>query len=74
MEYLYYYIFLIFIIITVSYIGTLSYAREKKQENFTPFIRQKYRPYVRNVRILTEGFYNEQKNNITNLFRRFGIM
>lgn len=72
MEYLYHYIFLIIIAFIVSYISTQNYT--KQQENFTPFIRQTYRPYVRNTRIFTEGFYNQQKNNITNLFRRFGIM
>jgi hypothetical protein len=43
-------------------------------EEFTPYIRQIYRPYVRHARIFGEGFYVEQKMNITNLFRKFGIM
>uniref|UniRef100_A0A6C0EQU9 Uncharacterized protein n=1 Tax=viral metagenome TaxID=1070528 RepID=A0A6C0EQU9_9ZZZZ len=72
MEYLYYYIFLIIVIISISYIGTINHTSQK--ETFTPFIREKYRPYVRNARIYTEGFYNKHKNNVTNLFKRFGIM
>jgi len=72
MEYLYYYILLIIIIFTISYLGTLNDMSTK--ENFTPFIREIYRPYVRNARISTEGFYNKHKNNMINIFRRFGIV
>ncbi len=44
-----------------------------KKENFTPIIRNMYRPYVRNARIISEGFYNDNNNKINNLFRRFGL-
>ena len=43
-------------------------------ESFTPTIRQMYRPYMRKARIIGEGFLGEQSMNITNLFRKFGIM
>ena len=43
-------------------------------ENFTPKIRQVYRPIVRNTRLITEGFYNKVTSNISNLFRKFGII
>jgi hypothetical protein len=43
-------------------------------EHFTPKIREMYRPIVRNTRILSEGFYNKTSSNISNLFRKFGIM
>ena len=43
------------------------------KEDFTPKIRNMYRPYIRNVRIISEGFYNHNNNKINNLFRRFGL-
>jgi hypothetical protein len=69
----------IFIIIVIffAYINTL-YDQEEKQkiklEGFTPIFRQMYRPYVRNARIISEGFYEKNKSDISNLFRKFGIM
>lgn len=46
----------------------------KIKEAFTPTIREFYRPYVRNARIMSEGFYNTHSSNMSNLFRKFGIM
>jgi len=69
MKYLVYYCFFILVILTFAYFNSLPDV-----EDFTPGIREVYRPYVRNVRILGEGFYIKQKNNIFNLFRKFGIM
>ena len=69
MKYLVYYCFFILVIVTFAYFNSLPDV-----EDFTPGIREVYRPYVRNVRILGEGFYIKQKNNISNLFRKFGIM
>ena len=43
-------------------------------ENFTPAIRELYRPYVRDARIMSEGFYSTQSSNMSNLFRKFGIL
>ena len=48
-------------------------CKNNKKENFTPRIRNMYRPYVRDVRIISEGFYNDNNNKINNLFRRFGL-
>lgn len=69
MKNLIYYFFLILIIIFFSYIKTLHNVEE-----FTPKINEMYRPYVRNARIIGEGFYNNSSSNISNLFRKFGIM
>jgi len=44
-----------------------------KTENFTPKIRETYRPYLRHARIVSEGFYGNHKNNINSLFRKFGL-
>ncbi len=47
---------------------------QHKQEAFTPKFREMYRPYVRDARIISEGFYEKNKSDISNLFRKFGIM
>lgn len=60
---------MILIIIVVSYVNSLQYVEE-----FTPKIKKMYRPYVRNARVIGEGFYNKSTSNISNLFRKFGIM
>jgi hypothetical protein len=59
----------IFFIIILIYFVTLENV-----EGFTPTIRQMYRPYIRKARIIGEGFLSEQTINITNLFRKFGIL
>ena len=69
MEYLIYYCFLLIVVFIFAYFNSLH-----DTENFTPKIREMYRPYVRNARMFGEGFYNKQKNDISNLFRKFGIM
>ena len=57
------------IVVTFAYFNSLQDV-----EHFTPKIRELYRPYVRNARIVGEGFYAKHKNNISNLFRKIGIM
>ena len=69
MKNLIYNFFLFLIIVTFAYINSLHDVEE-----FTPRIKEMYRPYVRNARIIGEGFYNKSNSNISNLFRKFGIM
>jgi hypothetical protein len=69
MKNLIYNCFLFLIIVTFAYINSLHDVEE-----FTPRIKEMYRPYVRNARIIGEGFYNKSNSNISNLFRKFGIM
>ena len=69
MKNLIYNCFLFLIIVTFAYINSLHDVEE-----FTPRIKEIYRPYVRNARIIGEGFYNKSNSNISNLFRKFGIM
>ena len=68
MNFLKHYVFFAFIVLIFAYINTPNII-----ENFTPKLRQMYRPFVRNTRVVGEGFYNKTTNNISNLFRRFGI-
>ena len=69
MNYFLYNLFFLFIIITFSYFNSLHNI-----EKFTPGIRGLYRPAVRNTRIIGEGFYNKTTSNVSNLFRKIGIM
>ena len=77
MKYFIYNCFFIIIVLFFAYINTLQELYEKKEkekEAFTPKIRQLYRPYLRNARIISEGLYNNHSTNISNLFRKVGIM
>ena len=69
MKHLLYYSFLFLIIILFAYSNSLHNI-----EQFTPNLRAFYRPIVRKTRIVGEGFYNKTSANISNLFRKFGLM
>ena len=60
---------MILIVIIFAYFNSSSNI-----ENFTPKIREFYRPYVRKARNIGEGFYNNTTSNMSNLFRKFGII
>jgi hypothetical protein len=66
----------IIILFALYYTYTRYYNIEckcNKKENFTPKMRETYRPYLRQARIVSEGFYGDSQNNITRLFRKFGL-
>ena len=65
-------IIIISVIIIFSIYNTINSSNTNIEE-FTPKIREKYRPYLRHARIISEGFYSDKKNNITHLFRKFGL-
>lgn len=67
MDYIYAFLILFFLSI-------LIFSTYKNEEGFTPGIRELYRPHLRNTRVLYEGFYNTTKQNVTNVFRKFGLM
>jgi hypothetical protein len=69
MKYFIYICLYFLIIIIFAYVNSLNDI-----ENFTPNIRELYRPLIRNTRIISEGFYNKTTSNISNIFRKFGIM
>jgi hypothetical protein len=70
MKYWIYNFILIIIILVISYNSSLNIVTE----DFTPKMREIYRPIVRNARLGAEGFYNKHSSNMSNLFRRFGLM
>lgn len=66
----------IIIIFIVYYIYTRYYNIEckcNKKENFTPKIREMYRPYLRQARVVSDDLYGNHKNNINRIFRKFGL-
>jgi hypothetical protein len=69
MKYLLYNCFLFLIVIIFAYFNSMHNI-----EKFTPRIREFYRPYIRKARNIGGGFYNITTTNMSNLFRKFGIM
>jgi len=62
--------FLLLIIIITS-----IFSHDVYQESFVPkIIKETYRPIHRNIRRTYEGFYDKYSQNISNLFKRFGIL
>ena len=62
-------LFFIIIFVYINYLHTV--------ESFTPTIKEMYRPYIRDARIIGENFYNKTNShisNLSNLFRKFQIM
>ena len=72
MKYFSYYFMFLCIILFFAYINTKQ--DQDETEAFTPKIRQLYRPHIRNARIISEGFYKKHSTNISNFFRKFGII
>jgi len=50
------------------------YISNSNKENFTPKIGEIVRPHIRNARIIGEGFIDKSKLQISNIFRKFGIL
>jgi dolichol kinase len=61
------------ILFIIYYIYTRYYNNNSKKENFTPKIREMYRPYLRHARVVSEGFYGRHKNNVNSVFKKFGL-
>lgn len=69
MKFFFYICVFIFIINILLYCVTFNHI-----ENFTPKIREFYRPILRKTRIIGEGFYNKSSSTISNLFRKLGLI
>ena len=47
----------------------------REREPFVPkIVKETYRPVARNIRMTYEGFYDKTSTDISNLFRKFGIL
>ena len=66
---LYNYILVLVIIFICLYINYMS-----SKESFTPYIREMYRPYIRNTRVMTETIYHKYEQHIHNMLRKIGIL
>jgi hypothetical protein len=52
----------------------LFYIRKKQQiEPFTPEVRKLVRPHLRSMRLTTDEYKNELKNQAGKLFNMFGL-
>jgi hypothetical protein len=67
MKYLYIYLVLIFIILFFSFKNSLSIP---KKEAFHPYIRQWYRPIIRNTRIYSKKWYNNINEGMYRFWRK----
>jgi hypothetical protein len=46
----------------------------KRNEQFTSGFREMYRPHIRNVRLISDNYYNKLKTNTKLFFRKFGLI
>jgi hypothetical protein len=59
----------------ILHVLNLPTVRYKYKEQFVPkIIKESYRPVARNIRMTYEGFYDKTSTDISNLFRKFGIL
>ncbi len=61
----------LFIYIILSYYNTPLTCADC--EGFTPKVRQAFRPYFRDTKSYTEGFYNNTKNRVHRFLRNIGL-
>jgi hypothetical protein len=73
------FIIMIIIIIIVMIIFLLNDNSDSiytfnSKEGFTSKIRETYRPYIRNIRLLLSNQYNKIKNTFATIIRKFGLI
>lgn len=52
-----------------------AFSKKSYEEAFIPkIVKETYRPLERNMRRNLEGFYDKSSTDISNLFRKFGIL
>jgi len=64
----------LFIIIIVSCAFSKNNLLDVKESFVPTIVKETYRPIQRNIRRRVEGFYDKSSTNISNLFRKFGII
>ena len=63
------------IVLFVTILIYCALSENTYQEAFVPkILNVAYRPIERNIRRNVEGFYDKSSTNVSNLFRKFGIM
>lgn len=72
-KYLYIYLGLIIIILFFAYKNSqIQMQLPVYKESFHPYIRQWYRPVVRNTRIYSNEWYNKIKEKVDRFWRKIG--
>jgi len=61
-------------IIIIFIFAFINSSNITDKEPFTPKIREFYRPHIRNARNMYTSYYNVTLSNLSNIFRKFGIM
>lgn len=63
------------ILILIIIILGCAFSKNSYEEAFVPkIVKETYRPIERNIRKNFEGFYDRSSTDISNLFRKFGIL
>jgi hypothetical protein len=64
-----------FLVLFILIIINCAFSKNNYKESFMPkIIKETYRPIERNIRKTYEGFYDKTSTDISNLFRKFGIL
>ncbi len=62
-------------LLSVTIIISCALSQNVYRETFLPkIVKETYRPIERNIRKSYEGFYDKTSTDISNLFRKFGIL
>jgi hypothetical protein len=65
---------IILLLIIIIFICAFS-KKNSYEEAFIPkIVKETYRPIERNIKKHFEGFYDKSSTDISNLFRKFGIL
>lgn len=69
-----YHLFTLLSFLTVLYI-LWCFSLRMRKESFIPRVaKEAYRPIARNMRMTYEGFYDKNSADISNLFRKIGLL
>ena len=66
--------FILYILSLCMIIFYFSLKNSKNLENFTPKLREYYRPYIRHTKGLYNNIYNTSVIKIENVMRRIGLI
>jgi hypothetical protein len=66
--------YLVFFLIIIIIVGC-AFSKKSYEEAFIPkIVKESYRPLERNIRRNLEGFYDKSSTDVSNFFRKFGIL
>lgn len=66
---------IIIILLLIMFVSLkYKYFANNKKERFISGFRQMYRPKIRNIRLVSENYYNNIKNTTLIFFKKFGLI